>query len=113
MSWLYPNLKSSFMALLSPGQSTPSSMEDRTEDIRQTMLGLMGEFGDRHYPQIVRRVRYAQDVQGLWYARGDVMAVVAAMQGETLARQKIGEISLMFKGLLPGGLHSRPSSLTN
>ena len=109
---LKPNLKSSFMALLGSGEVTPSILEDRTEDIRQFILDELGDFGEKHYPKITRRVRYAQDIQGLWYTRGDVMAVLAAMHGETIAREKVSRISDKFKGMLPRGLSSRPSPLT-
>ncbi len=113
MHWLTTKLKSSFMALLGPVEVTPSMLEERTEGIRQFILDELGEFGEKHYPRITRRVRYAQDAQGLWYVRGDVMAVLAAAYGETIARQKINRISEQFKGLLPRGLSSRPSPLTN
>ncbi|WP_457282784.1 hypothetical protein [Polaromonas sp. P5_D5] len=112
MRWLKPNLKSSFMALLGTGEVTASVLEDRTEEIRQFILDELGEFGEKHYPKITRRVRYAQDVQGLWYTRGDIMAVLAAMHGETVAREKVSRISDKFKGMLPRGLSSRSSPLT-
>ena len=108
MRWITPHLKSSLLGLLSGGDATPAVKENRTESIRQIMLN---ELAERHYPKIALRVRYAQDAQGLWYARGDVMAVLSAMQGETIARQKVGTITKMFEGLLPGSLGSRRSSL--
>ena len=111
MRWITPHLKSSLLGLLSGGEATSSVKETRTEGIRQIMLNELGEFGEKHYPKIALRVRYAQDAQGLWYARGDVMAVLSAMQGETIARQKVGSITKMFDGLLPGSLGSRRSSL--
>lgn len=98
--------------MLSSEDSTLTVAENRTEGIRQLMLNELGEFGEKHYPKIALRVRYAQDAQGLWYARGDVMAVLSAMQGETIARQKVSSITKMFEGLLPGSLGSRRSSLT-
>lgn len=113
MRWIKPDLKSSLLGLLHGGEVTPSSLEKRTESIRQLMLNELGEFGEKHYPKIALRVRYAQDAQGLWYARGDVMAVLSAMQGETIARQKVSGITKMFDGLLPGSLGSRRSSLTS
>ncbi len=113
MRWLNSHLKSSLMALLGPSEVTASMLEDRTEEIRQFILDELGEFGENHYPKITRRVRYAQDAQGLWYARGDVMAVLAAVHGESIAREKIGCITDKFKGLLPRGLSSRPSPLTS
>ena len=112
MRWIHPHLKSSLLGLLNNGEVTSSSLEKRTEGIRQLMLDELGEFGEKHYPKIALRVRYGQDAQGLWYARGDVMAVLSAMQGETIARQKVSSISKMFEGLLPGSLGSRRSSLT-
>jgi hypothetical protein len=112
MHWLKTTLKSSYMALLGSGDVTSSMLEDRTEDIRQFILDELGEFGEKHYPKIARHVRYAQDAQGLWYARGDVMTVLAAMHGETTAREKVSRITDKFQGLLPRGLSSRPSSLT-
>lgn len=112
MRWITPDLKSSLLGLLNSDEATPSSLNKRTEGIRQLMLDELGEFGEKHYPKIALRVRYAQDAQGLWYARGDVMAVISAMQGESIARQKVNGITKMFDGLLPGGLGSRRSSLT-
>ncbi len=112
MRWIKPHLKSSLLGLLIGGEISPPNQKNRTESIRQLMLNELGEFGEKHYPKIALRVRYAQDAQGLWYARGDVMAVLSAMQGETIARQKVSNITQMFEGLLPGSLGSRRSSLT-
>ncbi len=112
MRWLKPNLKSSFMALLGSGEVAGSNPEDRIEEIRELMLAELGEFGETNYPKIMRRVRFMQDVQGLWYSRGDVMAALSAKHGETIAREKLDLISEKFKGLVPRGLTSRPSPLT-
>lgn len=101
------------MALLGPGEVTQSILDDRLEEIRQQILDELGDFGEKHYPKITRRVRYADDAQGLWYTRGDIMAVLAAVHGETVAREKIGRISDQFRGLLPQGLSSRPTSLSS
>lgn len=111
--WLNSHLKSSLMALLGSDEITPSIREDRTEDIRQLILEELGEFGESNFPKVTRRVRFAIDAQGLWYARGDVMAVLAAAHGETIAREKIDRISREFKGLVPSGLSARSSSLTS
>ena len=78
MSWPKPNLKNSLLALLGQAELTTAKRETRTEAIREFMLTELGAFGEEHYPKIMRRVRYATDVQDLWYARGDVMAVLSA-----------------------------------
>ena len=100
------------MALLGSRDTTPSTLKNRTEDIRLFILDELGEFGEKNYPKVIRHVRYALDAQGLWYARGDVMAVLAAVHGEYIAREKVGRITEKFEGLLPRGLTSRPSPLT-
>lgn len=112
MRWLKPNLRSSIYGLLgNPLPPSDSVLENGTEDIRESMLTLLGDGGPKHFPQITRRIRYANDVQALWYLRGDLMAALAAMYGEVAARQKVASVTQMFQGLLPNGLNSRPSPL--
>ena len=102
-----PKLKTSCMAILGMSEFTPAALMDRTENIRQLMLSELGDYGERKFPAVARRVRYAPDIQGLWYARSDVMAILANTYGETVAREKIANISSKFKGLLPHSLTSR------
>lgn len=99
-----PQLRTSCMALLGRAETNPESLTKRTETIRQLMLNELGEYGEKKFPAVTRRVRYAPDIQGLWYARSDVMAILATTYGETLARQKVADISGRFNGLLPKSL---------
>lgn len=111
MRWLKPTLRSIYGLLGDPPPPTESVLEEGLEDIREAMLDALGDAGPRHFPQITRRIRYAGDLHALWYLRGDLMATLASMHGEQLARQKIASITAQFRGLLPGGLTSRPSPL--
>lgn len=111
MRWLKPNLRSIYGLIGHAPAPSPSIMEDGTEDVRELMLGALGDAGTKKYPHITRRIRYASDVHSLWYLRGDLMAALASMHGEASARQKIASITAQFQGLLPGGLSSRPSPL--
>ncbi len=115
MRWIKPNLRNSVYSLLggSAVAASESVLESRLEDIRQGMLDAMGEFGEKHYPQVTRRIRYAGDIQALWYLRGDLMSVLSATHGEMLARERVGSLTHMFEGMLPGGLGTRPSRLTS
>ena len=114
MRWFKANIRNSIYGLLgNPVSPTESVLECGTEDIREAMLQLLGESGPKHFPHVTRRVRYANDVQALWYLRGDLMAALAAMHGESTAREKVQNITRMFHGLLPGSLTSRPSPLTS
>ena len=112
MRWLKPSIRQSIYGLL--GHSTEpsaSTLENGTEDIREAMLVLLGDVGPKRFPHVTRRVRYANDIQALWYLRGDLMAALAAMHGEVAAREKVAAVTRMFQGLLPNGLNSRPSPL--
>lgn len=81
--------------------------------IRDAMLDCLRRAGSNVHQSVERRITYANNLQDLWYLRGDVMAAIATMDGEAAARKKIAQISDMFKGLLPKGLTTRPSPLGN
>ena len=91
----------------------PVRAESSLESIRLAMLDALGSLGSSSYPVVQLRVTYANEIQDLWYLRGDVMAVLAAIEGEAIARNKVDQLSEMFKGLLPRGMSSRPSPLGN
>jgi hypothetical protein len=112
MSWLKPKLRGSIYGLLgNPAPPSESLLESGTEDIRETMLGMLSEVGLKRFPALTRRIRYAGDIQALWYLRGDLMGALAAMHGEKSAREQLAKVSEMFKGLIPGTQTSRPSPL--
>lgn len=112
MRWLKPNLRSSIYGLLgNPVAPSESILESGIEDIREAMLSVLGETGPKRFPQLTRRIRYATDIQALWYLRGDLMAALASLHGEMVARQKVAAVTAQFQGLLPNGLNSRASPL--
>jgi hypothetical protein len=112
MRWLKPNLRSSIYGLLgNPVAPSESILQSGIEDIREAMLSVLGENAPKRFPQLTRRIRYATDVQALWYLRGDLMAALSSMHGEMVARQKVAAVTAQFNGLLPNGLHSRASPL--
>jgi hypothetical protein len=112
MRWFKGTLRNSIYGLLgNPAAPTDSILESGLEDIREAMLGLLGEAGKTQFANVTRRIRYANDIQALWYLRGDLMAALAATKGEAAARQQVHGITQMFNGLLPGSLNSRPSPL--
>jgi hypothetical protein len=114
MRWPKSSLRSSIYGLLgNPVAPSESILESGTEDIRESMLLVLGEAGTKHFTQVTRRIRYANDIQALWYLRGDLMAALAAMHGEAAAREKIASITGQFQGLLPNSLGSRASPLVS
>ena len=102
-----PQIRSSLMALLGRTEPTPQDISARVEVIRELMLFELGDYGEKKFPTVARRVRFAPDVQGLWYARSDVMAILANTHGETVAREKVADISTRFQGLLPKSLTNK------
>jgi len=75
------------------------------------MLEVIGqEPGDRAVV-LRRRIRYADQVESLWFMRGELMAVLASSRGEAAALALVSSVSDMFEDLLPQGLRSRPSPL--
>ncbi len=112
MGWFKANLRSSIYGLLgNPAAPSDSILENGIEDIRDSMLGMLGPDALTQHPQITRRIRYASDVHALWYLRGDLMGVLASVHGELAAREQLASLTAQFQGLLPGGLNSRPSPL--
>ena len=111
MRW-FKGVRNSVYGLMgNQGVPSDSVLEDRTEDIREAMLALLGEGGTKQFANVTRRIRYANDIQGLWYLRGDLMAALATTLGEAGAREQVQRITQMFHGMLPGSLTSRPSPL--
>jgi hypothetical protein len=68
------------------------------------MLEALGHDGFRSYPYLGRKLRFAEDVQTLWYARSELMAALASLHGEARARQELERLTRLFHGLLPPGL---------
>jgi len=86
-------------------------MQSALENIREAMLDTLSVPGAANASKLELKVTYASDLNDLWYLRGDVMAAIAAIDGEAVARLKLDQISGMFKGLLPKSLRVRTSNL--
>jgi hypothetical protein len=113
MRWFVPKLRNSLNAVLSTMGADPPRGEGHhnIEDIRQNMLELVAEDGGERSMRLSRRIRYASDLQALWFMRGEIMGLLARLYGEAAAREKVEQLSSMFADLLPPGLRSRPSPI--
>jgi len=89
----------------------PSRLQASMRDIRNAMLECLAQNGVDAKSVIHMKIAYANDIQDLWYLRGDVMAVIAAHEGEVAAKKKLAQISERFSGLLPRALTARNSPL--
>ena len=106
------DLRSSIYALFTVSTSAPRADAAATLDqIREAMLALTGgDVGERS-AGLARRIRYATDLQALWFMRGELMQLLARNHGEAAAREKLDELSTLFTDQLPSALRSRPSPL--
>jgi hypothetical protein len=110
--WAATYLISGLQGLMGQRSSgRPSRMQASIRDIRNAMLECLAQNGIDAKSVIHMRIAYANDIQDLWYLRGDVMAVIAANEGEVAAKKKLSQISERFTGLLPRALTARNSPL--
>lgn len=85
---------------------------ERVERIRRVMLSfLTAGFPTASRQQLERRLRYATDVQTLWYLRGDLMAALSESTDERQAREKIQNITAMFRGLVPEAMFGHKATM--
>ncbi len=113
MRWKSSNLMTGMQSLFGSLSSRSAPVQESSIDsIREAMLEALEASGASRYPVIELRVRYASDILDLWYLRGDMMAALAALEGEVSARNKLEPISEMFRGHLPSSMNSRPSPLS-
>ena len=112
MSWKISQLMSTAASFFDVSISQRKRVSTSSLDtIRNAMLEAIEPLGTNKFAVVQLRVSYANDVQDLWYLRGDLMASLSSGYGEAIAKAKVTQISEMFRGQLPIGLSSRPSPL--
>jgi hypothetical protein len=94
---------SAFSDLLG-GQISSDKAVQRQEDIRTEMLAALSEIESRHpddFSRTLVTITQASDVQSLWYARSELLRLIADRDGEQAARKALDAITDMFSGLVP------------
>lgn len=74
------------------------------ERIRTAMLRLLAAHEGAVFYRVAERVRYADEMESLWYLRQDLLAALSAVRGEAAARREMAAVNALFKGLLPPSL---------
>ncbi len=101
-------IRTSILGLLTADSNpSDSTMLDQAEAIRHAMLGVLGDDGPTDYPALVRRIKYTDDVNGLWFLRSELMGALASMYGENRGREVMEHLSHMFKGYVPDAKSSK------
>ena len=75
--------------------------------IRTAMLELLQLHSGHAVQRVAQRVRFAGDLEALWYLRQDVMTALSGFDGESAARRQMKQINSMFKGRLPDSMVPR------
>jgi hypothetical protein len=56
-------------------------------------------------------VKFASNLESLWFLRPELLMVISSMAGELAAQGQVEQITAMFDGLLPKALSSRQSKI--
>lgn len=103
MRWNKPNLRNSLHDLL--GRDKPSSTawvrHPGMEDIRRAMLQSLAGITGCEVARMNMRLRYAADIEALWYLRSDLFSMLVPLRGEPAAQRVMDEVTLLFQGQLP------------
>lgn len=89
----------------------PGAMAPGIDAIRNRMLAIARAADARRFPNVEHRIRYAPDIEALWFLRGDLMALLATTHGELAARESVMAVTELFGELVPEGLRPRPCRL--
>ena len=103
MRWNRPNLRNNLQGLL--GRDKPSSTawvaDQVLEEVRRAMLHSLNGVTGCEVARMNMRLRYAGDIEALWYLRSDLLDTLTLLRGETIAQTVLDRITPMFQGQLP------------
>ena len=103
MRWNKPNLRNSLHGLL--GRDAPASTSwvrnHGLEEVRYAMIQCLVGLGGSEVARMNMRLRYAGDIEALWYLRSDLLDTLTLLRGEAIAQTVLDRITPMFQGQLP------------
>jgi hypothetical protein len=71
------------------------------EEVRKAMLESLVGLAGSDVARMSMRLRYAGDIEALWYLRSDLLSTLAPLRGEAGARSVVDRITRLFHGRLP------------
>ncbi|WP_298213145.1 hypothetical protein [Acidovorax sp.] len=103
MRWNKPNLRNNLHDLL--GRDKPSSTawvcDQGLETVRRAMLQSLIGLSGCEVARMGMRLRYAGDIEALWYLRTDLFNTLVPLRGEVSAQNVLEAVTPMFQGQLP------------
>lgn len=101
----------SLFRFLSFSASRQARAGERTvQRVREAMLALLQSHQGEAFHRVAQRVRYADELESLWYLRQDMLAALSEVHGEAGARRQMAALTPMFKGALPQSMVPRTQS---
>jgi len=82
-------------------QNTVMDVNGRLEQIRSAMLDTLRVLDFHTDSRTWTDIDRANDAQTLWYLRSEVMHMLCAGLGEEIARERLDEITEIFRGMVP------------
>ncbi|GAC1542822.1 MAG: hypothetical protein NVS2B4_21500 [Ramlibacter sp.] len=73
----------------------------RLEKIRAEMLAALQAGSENSFDLLADRIRFATDLESLWYLRSDLLTAVTQGAGAAAAQQALQGITSRFIGVLP------------
>ncbi|MFN4120077.1 hypothetical protein [Acidovorax sp.] len=108
MRWNKPNIRNSLHDLL--GRDKPSSTawvrDQGLENIRRAMLHSLAGVSGCEVARMNMRLRYAGDIEALWYLRSDLFTTLLPLCGRAYAQNALDRITPLFQGQLPRTLRA-------
>lgn len=96
--WAVSSIKDSLLGWLGVANEGESAMAtDRARDAMLDLL-LFGGMGmeEAQHLTLLGRIRYARDLEALWYLRPELVSALAAKHGERKARAEVNALAVYF-----------------
>ena len=71
------------------------------EAARQAMLDALGSGGRARRSRLSLKINQADDAQGLWALRAELMTAVSQLYGESEGHARLNAVTASFQGLIP------------
>ena len=93
-----------------PVRDKPSSTawvrDQGLEGIRRAMLQCLAGVSGCEVARMNMRLRYAGDIEALWYLRTDLFNTLAPLRGQSDAQRMLDGVTPLFQGQLPRSLRA-------
>ena len=109
MRWNEPDRRHNPLGRDAPA-STAWVRNQGLEQVRHAMIQSLAGLSGSEVARMGMRLRYASDIEALWYLRGDLLTMLVPLQGEPLAHATMNRLTPLFHGQLPCALSAPPGS---